>query len=132
MGITLYKRRSLLCDYLLCINAISPEIDSDKNGLLERMCQALHWPLDATQRVILIGSVQEKNTLFWDKITEYQPKKILLFCDAAENSFVDATHNPMRLPGTGRACVVGLLPSVEQLLRDPAAKKQAWKIMQNL
>lgn len=121
MGITRWVDRTKLNSLVTCLIMIDlqekegfSELSSDKQQLLERMLQALKWPHNA-MKIIFIAHQQVALEEYTQK---YQPQKMLLF----------------NIPNTleTQDIQVAVLPSLGDLLSSPAAKKQAWKVMQPL
>ncbi len=137
MGITQYKRRALLGDYLICLIVEQHDkppaiLSTEQKQLLDRMCLALHWPLESIQTVFLEGEDEKIAMLFWQRITEYQPKKVLLFGNNEGKIFFPSTENPVSVHEDDNTLCIALLPALSTLLNDPIAKRAAWKIMQSL
>lgn len=122
MGISEWRLRRSSADYLVFSDAQhSPE----KNALLIKMLAALGWPQEKTQLIGIKSAALNTSALFLERIKNYSPKKVLLFGEDLKNLMDDPLIKAHKVP-------MAVLPALSVLLKEPAAKRQAWKIMQDL
>lgn len=121
MGITRWQTRSaskgIAFSYLIVIcesELLNGNLPNEQQQLLERMLQALKWPLFACKIVFSPLNVDESWLL--QQMALFKVEKVLLFS--------------VTLPLTD--IPFAYLPSLNILLTDKIAKKQAWQAMQAL
>lgn len=131
MGITTWQRRERSLpsyDYLLLLEVNEMESDGTtlsgiKLQLIERILQALHWPLEKT-RIEFINKTESMNKAFEQKISLFKPKKVLLFSPDIGSQLATELTN-LSLP-------TAVLPVLKGLLANQAEKKHAWQLMKPL
>lgn len=134
MGITTWQMRQAVervgakYPYLLIIGET---LNSEGQQLVSRMLQALSWPSEET-RIEKLEDIHQVTAFFYQRIREIQPEKILLYGHALSQKLVSLPANPHVLSIDDRRISMGVLPTIQELLRDVSAKKRAWQVMQEL
>lgn len=135
MGITAWQLRQVTEEvspvsthrYLLLVGE---NLGREGQELINRMLQALAWPIAQT-RIEKLENI-EITTFFYQKIKEIQPEKILLYGNALGQKIIQTALNPHLLSVNDRQIPMGILPTIQELLKDVSAKKRAWQIMQKM
>jgi len=118
MGITRWHRVS----YLLCIDARDKNLTEDKKQLINRILEALKWPRAKTKCVAMPCEGRERvNQLLNQHIQKMGIEKVLIFGKNFQSQIETAHH----------AIPIVMVPSLNELIKDKAAKKQAWVEMQS-
>lgn len=132
MGITSWQLRQeaphLSHRYLLLV---SEELNREKHELINRMLQALSWPFEET-RIEKLEDSHLTSTIFYQKIKEIQPEKVLLYGQIMSQKIVQTTLNPCSISIDNKQLLIGILPTLQELLNDISAKRRAWQVMQEL
>jgi hypothetical protein len=132
MGITRWQSRDKenIADYLLLHSDLLPS-DPSMQAMLERLLEALRWPLMATKQISC--STEESLEKINEKIAAFQPKKVILFGLAFAPCFkVEPKEQLISLSLPNQIIRCALVSSAHCLLQDKGAKRRAWEQLQQL
>lgn len=118
MGITQWQKRipKPAIENVIFIDAA---LNSEQEQLMTKILQALKWP--ASVSTIQVVSPNESKETLLLRIKEKQPKRCLFFGEGYRKMLGDVGFNHIQ---------IAIVPSLQEMLINQAAKKQAWKIMQ--
>ena len=132
MGITVWKTRSEApTHHAYWVVVSEAEVgDQAKRSLLQRMTSALQWPAES---YAMMGCTASQTPNDWQRqLHKKQPQKILVCgLGLAQQLGYPQAQGIIQLEIADRLAQIAIIPSLDQIITDPTAKRTAWQTMQS-